>query len=54
MANLVAVALALIWVAVNVNLWSLKQDPQYLFWESLGMAGIAFPALFWFVSRTRN
>ena len=54
MANLVAVALALVWMAANLYLWSLKQDPEHLFWQSLGMAGIAFPALFWFVSRTRN
>jgi len=54
MANLVAVTLALVWIAANFYLWSLEQDPLDLFWESLGMAGIAFPALFWFVIRTEK
>ena len=51
-ANFVAFAVALLWLAANLYLWSLKQEPLLLFWESLGMAAVAFPALFWFVTRS--
>jgi hypothetical protein len=51
MTNFVALAAALLWIAANLYLWSLKQEPLLLFWESLGMAAVAFPALFWFVTR---
>ena len=52
MANFLAIALALVWFAANFYLWSLRQEPYILFWESLGMAAISFPALFWFVTRS--
>ena len=52
MVHVVAVALALLWVACNFFLWSMKQDPVTLLWQSLGMAAIAFPSLFWYVTRS--
>ena len=51
MQHLLAVALALLWIAGNLYLWSLKQEPLVLFWQSLGMAAVAFPALGWYVTR---
>ncbi len=51
MANFLAFALALVWFAANFYLWSLRQEPHILFLQSLGMAAVAFPALFWFITR---
>jgi hypothetical protein len=51
MAHFIALALTLIWIAANFYLWSLRDEPLTLFWQSLGMAAIAFPAMFWFVTR---
>ena len=52
MTNFVALTLTLLWIAANFYLWSLRQEPLTLFWQSLGMAAVAFPALFWFVTRS--
>jgi hypothetical protein len=43
--------LAATWVACNFYLWSLKQSHLALFWQSLGMAAVAYPALYWYVIR---
>lgn len=51
MPNLIAFLVTLLFVAANVWLWSLKHAPIVLFWESMAVAAIAFPALFWFVTR---
>jgi hypothetical protein len=52
MMHLAAVIfLTLAWVACNFYLWSLKQEQLILFWESLAMAAVAFPALYWYVTR---
>jgi hypothetical protein len=51
MTNFAALVLAILWLAANLYLWSLKQEPVILFWQSLGMAAIAFPAMFLFVIR---
>lgn len=44
-------ALAVVWVGCNFYLWSLKQSQVALFWQSLGMAAIAYPALYRYVIR---
>ena len=46
--------LLLIWIAGNMYLWSLKQSQLTLFLESLGMAAVAYPALYWYVTRTEE
>ena len=46
-------SLAVIWVAANFSLWSMKQSHLALFWESLGMSALAYPALYWYVTRRR-
>ena len=43
--------LAALWVACNFYLWSMKQSVDALLWQSLGMAAIGYPALFWYVTR---
>jgi hypothetical protein len=43
--------LTLGWTGCNLYLWSLKQDQLVLLMESLGMSAIAFPALYWYVTR---
>jgi hypothetical protein len=45
----VALAGTLIWVGVNFFVWSWKQEQAVLFWESLGLGCVMFPALFWYV-----
>lgn len=52
MHHVLAVTLAFLWIAANFYLWSLRQDPVVLFWESLGMAAVAFPAFGWYVKRS--
>lgn len=47
----IAILLTLVWVACNFYLWSLKQDQLILFLESLGMSAIAYPAIYWYVTR---
>ena len=48
----IAVPAALVlFTAGNFYLWGLKQPPFILFWESMGIAAIVFPALFWYVTR---
>jgi hypothetical protein len=51
MNHILLVVLVAIWVGGNVYLWSLKQSHLALFWQSLGMAGIAYPALYRYVIR---
>jgi len=47
----IAILLTLTWVACNFYLWSLKQGQPILLVESLGMSAIAFPAIYWYVTR---
>jgi hypothetical protein len=47
----IVIVLTLIWVAGNFYLWSLKQDQLLLLLESLGMSAIAYPAIYWYVTR---
>ena len=41
--------LAIGWVAGNFYLWSMKQSQLTLLWQSIGMAAIAYPALYFYV-----
>jgi hypothetical protein len=52
MPHVIPLALTLIWIAANLYLWSMKQESSVLFWESLGMAAVGFPALFFYVTRS--
>jgi hypothetical protein len=49
----VMVALAVAWIACNFWLWSMKQSHLVLFLQSLGMAAIAYPALYFYVTREK-
>jgi hypothetical protein len=51
MTHFIALALATLWLCANLYLWSFRQEPLILFWQSVGMAAIAFPAMFWFITR---
>ena len=51
MNHAVMIVLATLWIAGNFYLWTLKQSPVALFWQSLGMAAIASSALYWYVTR---
>ncbi len=51
MNHVVMLAVATLWVACNFYLWSMKQSQETLLWQSLGMAAVGFPALFWYVTR---
>jgi hypothetical protein len=53
MHHVVMVALATVWVACNFYLWSMKQSHLMLFWQSMGMAAVAYPALYFYVTSTR-
>jgi len=50
MIHVIAVALGFLWVALNFYLWSMQQSHLMLFWQSLGMAAIAFPVLYFYVT----
>jgi hypothetical protein len=52
MPHIIPLALTLIWIVANFYLWSMKQEPSALFLESLGMAAVGFPALFFYVKRS--
>ena len=45
MHHIVMLALVIVWIACNFYLWSMKQSHFALFWQSLGVAAIAYPAL---------
>ncbi|HVV79386.1 MAG TPA: hypothetical protein VHD59_07210 [Pseudolabrys sp.] len=47
MNHVVLLAGTLIWVGVNFFVWSWKQEPAMLFWQSMVLGGVMFPALFW-------
>ncbi|MGH6726635.1 MAG: hypothetical protein ACREB8_08845 [Pseudolabrys sp.] len=51
MAHHVLTVFVAAWTSGNFYLWSLKQEPQLLFLESLGMAAIAYPLVFWLITR---
>jgi hypothetical protein len=48
---ILALAFVAIWIAANVYLWSLEQGQPMMFLESVGMAAIMYPALYWYVRR---
>lgn len=50
MHHTVMLVFATIWVAANIFLWSSKQSHLVLFWQSVGMAAIAFPAFYFYVT----
>jgi hypothetical protein len=52
MAHVIAAALTAVFAALNFWLWSLGQTPLWLLWEALGVAAVAFPALFLYVTRS--
>jgi hypothetical protein len=54
MNHVMALAGTLIWVGVNFFVWSWTQEPAVLFWQSLGLGGVMFPALFWYVKATEK
>jgi hypothetical protein len=45
--------LAILWVAGNFYLWSLKQSPPALFWQPVGMGLVAYPALYFYVTHRK-
>ena len=51
MNHVVMLSLAAVWIACNFYLWSMKQSHGALFLQSLGMAAVAYPALYWYVTR---
>jgi hypothetical protein len=51
MNHIILVVLVAVWAGGNVYLWSMKQSQVILFWESLGMAALAYPALYRYVIR---
>ena len=51
MARIVVLAAIVFFAAGNFYVWSLKQEPIVLFWESMAAAVVVFPAFFWFVMR---
>jgi len=52
MNHIVTLVLVTLWVVANFYLWSFKQSHLALFWQSLGMAAVAYPAFFWYVGHT--
>ena len=51
MSQIAALAAIILFAAGNFYLWGLKQAPGILFLESMGIAAIVCPALFWYVTR---
>ena len=51
MNHIVMLVLVAIWIGCNLYLWSMKQSHPTLFLQSLGMAAVAYPALYWYVTR---
>jgi hypothetical protein len=47
----VLIIFVIVWIAANIYLWSLEQEPVMMFLESLGMAAIMYPTLYWYVRR---
>jgi hypothetical protein len=50
--HVTAAALTLVWTAANFYLWSFKQDPALLLWQSLGMLAIALSAFYWYADQS--
>jgi hypothetical protein len=53
MHHAVTLVLAAIWIPCNMYLWSMKQSHLTLFFQSLGMAAVAYPALYVYVTWKR-
>ena len=49
MNHVAALAGTLVWVGFNFFVWSWKQEQAVLFWQSLGLGGAMFAALFRYV-----
>jgi hypothetical protein len=54
MGHIVMLVLAVIWIGSSFYLWSMKQSHLALFWQSLGMAAVAYPAFYWYVTREKR
>jgi hypothetical protein len=54
MNHIVMLVLATCWVGSNIYLWSMKQSQLILVSQSLGMAAVGYPALYWYVARRRR
>jgi hypothetical protein len=54
MNDVAALAGILIWTGFNFYVWSWKQEQIVLFWQSLGMGGAMFAALFWYVTGAKQ
>lgn len=52
MSRIVVLAAIALFAAGNFYVWSLKQAPIVLFWESMAAAAVVFPAFFLFAIRT--
>jgi hypothetical protein len=52
MSRILVLAAIALFAAGNFSVWSLKQAPVVLFWESMAAAALVFPVFFWFVLRT--
>ena len=51
MSHVLAIAATALWIAANFYLWSLKQTQLTLFLQSLVLAAVSAPALWWYVTR---
>jgi hypothetical protein len=51
MTHVLSALCALCWIGCNVVLWSMKQSHDTLFLQSLVSAALAYPALYWYVTR---
>lgn len=51
MSHVLAVAATALWIAANFYLWSFKQAQLTLFLQSLALAAMPAPALWWYVTR---
>jgi len=50
MKHVVMLLLAAVWIGANFFLWSMKQSQVALFLQSLGMAAVAYPSFYWYVT----
>jgi len=50
MKHVVMLVLTALWIGANFFLWSMKQSQVALFLQSLGLAAVAYPSLYWYVT----
>jgi hypothetical protein len=53
MRDVLMLVLAAAWIACNFFLWSMKQSHLMLFWQSVGMGALAYPALYFYVTHRK-